>query len=61
MDVTSAGREWASDVWKCVWETEKGKGLHDISAEECDVFEVMWNTAGTLNNLQEGYHDMTRK
>lgn len=24
-------------------------------------FEVMWNTAGTLSNLQEGYRDTTRK
>lgn len=24
-------------------------------------FEVMWNTTGTLSNLQEGYRDTTRK
>lgn len=46
----------------CLWEKEvERKGVHDISAEECDVLEVMWNTAGTLNNLQKGYRGMTRK
>lgn len=40
-----------------MWESEKG----EFGAEECYVLEVMWNTAGTLNNLQEGDRDTTRK
>lgn len=38
-----------------------GKAFHDICTEECLELEVMWNTAGTLSNLKESYHDMTRK
>lgn len=56
--------DWCLSVCVCVWgqtEEERKKGSCDNSAEECDVFEVMWNTAGPLNNLQEGYHDTTRK
>lgn len=58
----SSRREWGSDVWKCAWETRtKRNGRLDMSAEECDVCEVMWNTAGPQNNLQEGSRHMTRK
>lgn len=56
-DLTWADREWRSI---CV-SVFIGKAFHDICAEECLELEVMWNTAGTLNNLKESYHDTTRK
>lgn len=62
MGLMSSRREWGSDVWKRAWETRtKRNGRLDMSAEECDVCEVMWNTAGPQNNLQEGSRHMTRK
>ena len=58
----SSRRGWGSDVWRFAWETQtKRNGRLDISAEECDVCEVMWNTASPQNNLQEGSRHMTRK
>lgn len=55
--------KWCLKFWgRDRWGKRRGKKVHrDFSAEECDVVEVMWNSGGPLNNLQEGYHDMTWK